>query len=83
MNQNSKTLTVDVCGQICPSSLLTMLREVNSRKQQLRSGELQLDILTDNIDSTNRICDAVGNMGYQVSVQDQAEHYIVSIAKAF
>jgi len=76
-----ETTTVDVCGQICPSSLLTALREVNKHKQQLRSAELQLIILTDNPDSTNRIYDAIENMGYHVSVNDQAQHYIITISK--
>lgn len=76
-----ETVEIDVCGQICPSSLLTALREVNKHKNQLRSGRLQLDILTDNHDSTNRICDAVGNMGYHIEVKDKQKHYKISIAK--
>jgi len=75
------TTTIDVCGQICPSSLLTALREVNKNKRQLRNRELQLAILTDNPDSTNRIHEAIDNMGYQVRVNDQADHYIITISK--
>ncbi|WP_321368988.1 sulfurtransferase TusA family protein [uncultured Desulfuromusa sp.] len=75
------TVEIDVCGQICPSSLLTALREVNRHKEQLRSGHLQLNILTDNHDSTNRICDAVSNMGYQIEVEDKKKYYKISIAK--
>lgn len=79
--QIDESVEIDVCGQICPSSLLTALREVNNHKEPLRSGLLQLEILTDNHDSTNRICDAIGNMGYQVEVQDENGHYKISIAK--
>ena len=80
--QKYQTVEVDVCGQICPSSLLTALREVNKHKQPLKNGDLQLDILTDNHDSTNRVCEAVGNMGYQVTVEDLKNHFRISIAKA-
>ena len=77
----TESVEINVCGQICPSSLLTALREVNNHKKLLRSGNLQLDILTDNHDSTNRICDAIGNMGYVVEVKDKNSHYKISIAK--
>ncbi|SEA01273.1 TusA-related sulfurtransferase [Desulfuromusa kysingii] len=77
----NKTVEIDVRGQICPSSLLTTLREVNKHKQLLRCGTLQLEILTDNHDSTNRICDAVGNMGYHVEVLDEDNYYRISIVK--
>ena len=75
------TVEIDVCGQICPSSLLTALREINRLKQPLRAREIQLDILTDNHDSTNRICEIVGNMGYSINVEDQKNHFRISIAK--
>ncbi len=76
-----KQVEIDVCGQICPSSLLTTLREVNNHKQPLRSGEIQLDILTDNSDSTNRIFEAVSNMGYMVEINEQKKHFRISISK--
>ncbi|MDX2495047.1 MAG: sulfurtransferase TusA family protein [Desulfuromusa sp.] len=79
--QINNTVEIDVCGQICPSSLLTALREVNNHRELLRGGSLRLDILTDNHDSTNRICDAIGNMGYHVEVKDKNNHYKISIAK--
>ena len=81
VEQIKETIEIDVCGQICPSSLLTSLREVNKHKISLRDGTLQLDILTDNHDSLNRICEAVGNMGYQVEIEDQKGHYKLSIYK--
>lgn len=81
IDQINESVEIDVCGQICPSSLLTALREVNNYKEPLRGGMLQLEILTDNHDSTNRICDAVGNMGYHVEVKDRKNHYKICIAK--
>lgn len=82
MTENKMTtVEIDVCGQICPSSLLTALREINQLKQPLRAREIQLDILTDNHESTNRICEVVGNMGYALQVEDQKSHFRISIAK--
>ncbi|MCF6267098.1 MAG: sulfurtransferase TusA family protein [Desulfuromusa sp.] len=81
VKQPGELIEIDVCGQICPSSLLTALREVNNHKELLRSGQLQLYILTDNHDSTNRICDAIGNMGYHVEVKDKNSYYEIVIAK--
>ena len=80
-NNAVEIIEIDVCGQICPSSLLTTLREVNRLKQPLRDGEVQLSILTDNHDSTNRVSETVCNMGYQVNVEEQEKHYKITIAK--
>jgi TusA-related sulfurtransferase len=77
-----KTVEIDVCGQICPSSLLTTLREVNNHKEALRDRQVQLAILTDNHDSINRVTEAVGNMGYLVKVEEQQKHYRILISKA-
>lgn len=76
-----ETVEINICGQICPSTLLTTLREVNNYKQLLRSGEIQLDILTDNHDSTNRIHEVVSNMGYLVEINDQQKYFQITIAK--
>lgn len=81
IEEKIKTVEIDVCGQICPSSLLTALREVNNHKQLLRAGEFRLVILTDNHDSSNRICEAVSNMGYLVVIVDQDKHFRISISK--
>lgn len=81
IEQINNSIEINVCGQICPSALLTALREVNKHKELLRGGKLCLDILTDNHDSINRICEAVGNMGYRVEVKDQNNYYKISIAK--
>ena len=76
-----ETITIDTCGQICPATLLIALREVNRHQKQLRSSKVSLLILTDNHDSTNRVCEAVGNMGYAVEVEDQQHHYSILISK--
>jgi len=80
--QKIVTVEIDVCGQICPSTLLTALSEVNKHKEPLLKGNFQLNILSDNLDSTNRVREAVSNMGYQVTVEDQQSHFCIAIAKA-
>ncbi len=70
---------IDLRGQICPSTLLTSLREVNNSKEELKSGNLKLVLLSDNRSSTTHISDAVTSMGYQVDVEKEKEHYMVSI----
>ena len=70
---------IDLRGQICPSTLLTALREINVNKAELRGGELRLSILTDNRSSTTHISESVSAMGYRVEVQKEQEHYRISI----
>ena len=71
----------DIRGQICPSTLLTALREINTHKKALKSGEVQLAIMTDNRDSTTTIPDSVRNMGYGVSVSKDQDCYRILIEK--
>jgi len=74
-------LEFDICGQVCPSTLLTMLREVNRNRQALRSGELRLTIKTDVHDATATIPQIVKNMGYVVKVVKEGGHYSIMIGK--
>lgn len=79
---NAATVSViefDIRGQICPSALLITLREVNQRKQALKTGLVCMRVRTDNRDSTITIPDAVTNMGYAVEVTKDEGHYLVEI----
>lgn len=70
---------IDLRGQICPSTLLLALREINGSKPDLRSGALKLSFLSDNRDSTVTIPEAAANMGYEVSVTREHEYYRIDI----
>ncbi len=70
---------VDIRGQICPSTLLVALKEVNARKEALKSGELCLVLQTDNRDAVVTIPEAMENMGYEVTMVKRAGHYVVSV----
>lgn len=78
---NDKIVVHNLCGQICPSTLLVALREINKNFSQLNNGEVKLLFKTNNRDSTNTIPEAVGNMGLKVSVQKQESHYEILVSK--
>jgi TusA-related sulfurtransferase len=76
-----KTVNMDIRGQICPSSLLLVLREVNRQHRQLLKGDLCMVILTDNRDATGTIPDALRNMGISTIVEKMAGHYRLTIQR--
>lgn len=65
----------DIRGQICPSSLLYTLREVNTHRRELKNGMLKIIIKTDNRNAITTIPDAVATMGYGSTVEKMAEGY--------
>ncbi|MBN2332950.1 MAG: sulfurtransferase TusA family protein [Deltaproteobacteria bacterium] len=69
----------DIRGQICPSSLLVALREVNKRQQEIKAGRQHLILLTDNRDATTTIPEALINMGYNVSVAKEGSYYVITV----
>lgn len=76
-----ETIEFDNCGQLCPSTLLTALREVNAHREQLQQGTHALLIRTDARDATRTIPDAVENMGYQVEIKKVDGIYLIRIYK--
>jgi len=70
---------IDMRGQICPSSLLTALREINANKIALRSGVIRLSFLSDNRDSTATIPESAANMGYEVGVIKEGDSYRIDV----
>lgn len=79
MQEDKTTNRIDLRGQICPSTLLTALREVNAHRQKLKDGSIILVFLTDNRSSTTHISETVGNMGYRVSVEKIDGDYLISV----
>jgi TusA-related sulfurtransferase len=79
---NSTVIEKDVRGQICPSCLLIALRELNDLQAQIKSGQHEFHILTDNRHSTTTIPNAVNNMGYTVNVNKEAGYYRIIISRA-
>ena len=77
---SEELIELDIRGQICPSCLLTTLREVNRRREELRRGGVVLRVRTDSRDATATIPAAVGNMGYPVAVEKADGHYLILIS---
>jgi len=71
----------DIRGQICPSCLLSVLREVNTHQNELSNGTLRLCVLSDNRDATATIPAAAEKMGYRVAVRKDLGHYVITIEK--
>jgi len=80
-SNKEKIVRYDIRGQICPSSLLTTLREINTLKKELSQGIINIHILTDNRDATVTIPDATENMGYLAEVIKQEGYYLIKISK--
>lgn len=76
-----KTLELDISGQICPSTLLIALREINRNIDEIKAARLRLLFRTDNRDCTNTIPEAAGNMGLSVAVRKEDACYIITVSK--
>lgn len=77
-----RIMEFDICGQICPASLLVALREINNNISQIKEGKLQLLFKTDNRDGTHTIPEAAYNMGLKVEVQKCEQYYRVLIGRS-
>ena len=75
-----QTLEFNICGQICPSTLLIALREINRNIAALKSGQLRLLFRTDNRDCTNTIPEAAGNMGLKVDINKEDACYTILVS---
>lgn len=72
-------LELNLCGQVCPSSLLLALREINAEHDRIASGAVSLLIRTDNRDATGTIPESVRNMGFKASVDKEEGRYVIRI----
>lgn len=79
--ETAQTIEFDICGQICPSTMLIALREINRNIAALKNGELQLLFRTDNRDCTNTIPEAAGNMGLHVDINKEESCYTILVSR--
>lgn len=77
----TKTIEFEIRGQICPSTLLVALREINKNFNDLNSGAVQLLFRTDNRNAINTIPPAVENMGLKAFVEKTGSDYSILIGK--
>lgn len=69
----------DIRGQICPSSLLITLREINNRRKEIKGGAQEVVIMTDNRDATTTVPEALNHMGYKVVVEKKDSYYVIEV----
>jgi TusA-related sulfurtransferase len=74
-----KIVELDLRGEVCPSTLLKALRQMNLMKDELKHGAAVLVIFTDNRDSTVTVTEAAHSMGYGVTVTKEEAHYRLRI----
>ena len=77
--ETENSIVHDIRGQICPSSLLFALKEVNEQQSLLREGQIKIVIKTDNRNATSTIPDAVKSMGYDSIVEKKKDYYVIQI----
>lgn len=76
---DTQTLQLDIRGQVCPSTLLTTLREITRHRDDLKEGRLELIILTDNRNATVTVPQAAHNMGLHVTVDKEGGGFCIHI----
>ena len=78
---DTERIELDILGQVCPACLLVVLREMNTYRQRLKSGEVLLVIKTDHRDTTRTIPESARKMGYDVEVKSLDACYEITIGK--
>jgi len=73
-------MVFDLRGRICPSTLLVTMKEMNDHRQQLQQRAVSLKLLLENRDATVTIPEMARNMGYQVEISKQGQHYELVIS---
>lgn len=76
-----QNVEIDIRGQVCPSTLLFALKEINARSGELRDKSVIISFLTDNRDAVVTIPESASNMGYAVSVIKRDGYYVIEVRK--
>lgn len=76
-----KVIEFDICGQLCPSTLLVALREINRNIAEIKAATMQLLIKSDNRNSIITIPDAAANMGLKAVVTTDGGIHSILISK--
>lgn len=78
----NSNIQLDIRGQICPSCLLMALKAVNENAAALRSGTLDIEIMTDDRQATATIPVTTGRMGFASEVERDGSTYRIRIFSA-
>ncbi len=71
----------DLRGQLCPSTLLVALKEINAHAGALGQGKEKLCFMIDNRDATITIPEFASNMGYAVTVGKKDGYYYIEVCR--
>lgn len=80
MNLEKETVELDIRGQICPSCLLLTLKAVNEHSAALRQAAAEVVIHTDDRMAVSTIPGAVGKMGFQAEITQEANGYRICVS---
>jgi TusA-related sulfurtransferase len=75
----SRIIQVDMRGQVCPSTLLVAMDNLNRHGEGLQSGALKLLIITDNREALHTVPATAENMGYAARITKTTSHYEILI----
>lgn len=75
----TRTIALDIRGQICPSCLLLTLRELNSNGAEIRAGHVEVVVTTDDRQATATIPATADRMGFRTEVAAIADGYRIRI----
>lgn len=64
----TKTIDLDIRGQICPSCLLLTLKELNENSSAIRAGETEVVVVTNDRQATSTIPTTANRMGFHCEV---------------
>ena len=81
-NEMPKTIEVDMRGQVCPSTLLVAMDNINQNQEELNSHKVKLLIKTDNRDAITTIPGTAENMGYETEITPQDGFYEILVYRA-
>lgn len=74
-------IELDIRGQVCPACLLVVLKEINQRREDLRSGRIRLVVKTEHRNATRTVPESVSKMGYQVTVEKENSYYRITVGQ--
>lgn len=77
-----RTIRIDMRGQICPSTLLVAMDNLNRHARELQGGSACLLILTDNREALHTIPATAESMGYATQISNPGDHYELLIGLA-
>ncbi len=75
-----QTINIDMRGQVCPSTLLVAMDNLNKHRETIQDGSVRLRIQTDNREATTTIPTTAENMGYDVHVSNMEGYYQIEIS---